>query len=370
MGAISDEAVEGTLKVMPRGALLRDPARSAAFQIDPIILDAFTHLLGCWGLDRLESGDVIFPLRMGSLTLFGPDPAEGEDVSCRISIRNIDRHRVVVDAELVRDDGTTWMRIGDWVDWRFHWPSRYRDVFPKARTRMPGRADPCSWPRGNQNDCRGLASSAAGHESPRLARRARTDPVFAPRVATIPRDSEGARNARLIGRIAVKEAVRRLLFACGEGSIFPADFSIDEDSEPSRIDWHLSPRVTHTVSIAFASNDQAAIAMATVDDQARIGVGLRKIEPELDKRATAEFREDERRLFDNVSIDSARDAWAARFLSAKDAAVRAMGINPACVTFAGDDGVVVVTAHAARVEVETGIQGDTAYAWTQVTRKV
>ena len=51
--------------------------RAAAFHTDPIALDTFTHLLGCWGLDCLEQGDVIFPLRMGRLSIHGDSPATG-----------------------------------------------------------------------------------------------------------------------------------------------------------------------------------------------------------------------------------------------------------------------------------------------------
>ncbi len=63
------------------GPLLRDGEDPAGLLTDPIILDNFTHLLGGWGLDRLaDDGDVIFPLRMGELAIFGDAPAEGSDV--------------------------------------------------------------------------------------------------------------------------------------------------------------------------------------------------------------------------------------------------------------------------------------------------
>ncbi len=62
------------------------PARPAAaageppsFHTDPIALDTFTHLLGCWGLDCLEQGDVIFPLRMGRLSILERPPRRDAD---------------------------------------------------------------------------------------------------------------------------------------------------------------------------------------------------------------------------------------------------------------------------------------------------
>ena len=49
-----------------------------------------------WGLDQIPSGegDVIFPLRVSELLLFGPDVAEGSEVSCRVAIREVSRHQV------------------------------------------------------------------------------------------------------------------------------------------------------------------------------------------------------------------------------------------------------------------------------------
>ncbi len=135
IGAASRHGIEGTLQVLPRRALL--PERLwPTLHTDPIVLDAFTHLLGCWGLDQRagEEGDVIFPLRLSSLTIHGDDPPEGTAVECRIRVSEITRHKVRVSADLVRPDGTTWLAIDDWDDWRFYWPERYRDVF-----RMPDR---------------------------------------------------------------------------------------------------------------------------------------------------------------------------------------------------------------------------------------
>ena len=47
-------------------------------------------------------------------------------------LKEVTRHRVKVDADLVAPDGRLWVSIRDWEDWRFYWPGRYRDVF-----RMP-----------------------------------------------------------------------------------------------------------------------------------------------------------------------------------------------------------------------------------------
>ena len=111
--------------MLPRRALLRDPGGPLPLT-DPIVLDAYTHLLGCWGLHRLAEGDLIFPLRLGALAIFGADPPEGSDVPCRIAIKEVDRHRIRVDAEILRPDGTTF-------DPTPRWQRRHRDRDPYRR---------------------------------------------------------------------------------------------------------------------------------------------------------------------------------------------------------------------------------------------
>ena len=149
VGPVSPDGITGSIAVLPLAPLVR-PGAIARFHTDPIVLDTFTHLLGCWGLDCLEGGDVIFPLRMGRLSIHGDPPPEGTRVDCRIRVLEVEHHRVRVDAEIVRPDGRVWMRIGDWEDWRFHWPSRYRDVFRAPDTIFVGEELPlpgCPPPR-------------------------------------------------------------------------------------------------------------------------------------------------------------------------------------------------------------------------------
>ena len=72
VGPVSQEGISGTVTMRPLAGLLK-PGESPSFLTDPIALDTFTHLLGCWGLDCLEQGDVIFPLRMAT----DDDPSTG-----------------------------------------------------------------------------------------------------------------------------------------------------------------------------------------------------------------------------------------------------------------------------------------------------
>ena len=64
-----------------------------------------------------NEGDVAFPLRMEELEIHGERPSVGTEVACHISVLEIQRRRIRVEAEIVRPDGTVWMRIRDWEDW-------------------------------------------------------------------------------------------------------------------------------------------------------------------------------------------------------------------------------------------------------------
>ncbi len=75
VGLSSRHGIDGTIRVLPRRDLL--PERLwPTLHTDPIVLDNFTHLLGCWGLDKKagEEGDLVFPLRLAELKIFGGRP--------------------------------------------------------------------------------------------------------------------------------------------------------------------------------------------------------------------------------------------------------------------------------------------------------
>ena len=137
MGKLSDKGIEGRLKVLPLEPLVK-AGQPREFHTDLVVIDNFTQLLGAWGLDYLAEGDVMFPLHMEELEILGDRPPVGTEVACQITIHEIERHRIRVEAQFIRPDGTVWMRINDWEDWRFHWPGRYRDSFRQPRDYLVG----------------------------------------------------------------------------------------------------------------------------------------------------------------------------------------------------------------------------------------
>ncbi len=86
-------------------------------------------------MEHLEEGFLVFPYRLRSLAIYGPPPAEREDVRCMAHIRLEGSRQVVSDIDLVRTDGRLWMRLEGWEDKRFGLPaSAYDSCFRLERS--------------------------------------------------------------------------------------------------------------------------------------------------------------------------------------------------------------------------------------------
>ena len=377
IGPISMGGIEGTLRVLPLKPLLRDGEDPGRLLTDPIILDNFTHLLGGWGLDRLaDDGDVIFPLKMEELTIFGAPP-EGSDVSCRIAIRERERHRVRADADIVGPDGRTWMTIRGWEDWRFHWPGRFRDGF-----RQPDRTflgEPLSLP-GHELDAKAVWLEPPSDMGRPVWRDVLEHVQMGPdeRAAYLAMPGPDVRRThRLWGRIAAKEAARRLWLDRGHPPIYPADLIIERDplGRPS-LRSRLEPGRSDLPGISIAHVDGVAVALASLDPSRPVGID---VEPVVERssgfEATA-FSEGERTL-----LGANRAEWIARFWCAKEALAKATGLgfvdgpSGAEVVSVGADGSLGVRLRGGLAEacpglagrsirVVTAVRGESVWAWT------
>jgi acyl transferase domain-containing protein len=329
----SGKGIDGVLRVLPSDRLLR-PGQPLRLHTDLIAIDGFTHLLGCWGLDELTAGgDVVFPLGMGALEIYGDRPPVGTDMACRIAIFELQRHRVRVRAEIVRPDGSVWMRIRDWEDWRFHWPGQYRDVFRQPRDIFVGEelelVDPSTGPT--------LGAKAVWLAPPAdMGRPVWRDVLEQTQLGPEERaehlalgGSERRRTHRLWRRIAAKEAARRIWQAEGRPPVYPADLAVvgDEQGRP-RLARTDRPDAPGMPAIGIAEADGVVVAVATRDPEARVGVGVAIIADPPDGFEPTDFTPGERALLVH-RLRGARDEWIARFRCAREAANRAMGFGGA-----------------------------------------
>ena len=327
VGPISERGIEGTLRVPSRSILVRG-GETALPKSEPVVLDAYTHLLGCWGLDRLPMGDVIFPLRLESLEIFGDDPAEGTDVACQISVSRLERHRVRVQAEIIRPDGRVWMRLNDWDDWRFYWPPRYRDVFRRPDRELLGEALPLAGETG---------AVAVWVEPPGDMGR----PVWRDVLECVqlspqerqgclkPTGDERLRSLRLWGRIAAKEAARRIWLAAGEPPVFPVDITIEPDVTGRPVlHSRRNPERDDMPAVSIAYTDGVAVGIAAPDSKAHLGIDIVSLEQGSDARQSALISAQDRFLLEQLD-GTVHDEWRGRIHAAKQAVAKALCAGPA-----------------------------------------
>jgi malonyl CoA-acyl carrier protein transacylase len=370
VGKYSGRGIDGVLRVLPWEPLI-GPDHPARLHTDLIVLDSFTHLLGCWGLDYLaDHGDVVFPLRMEALHLYGGRPPVGTDVACRIAVEEMQRHRVHVSAEIIRPDGSVWMRLHDWEDWRFHWPSRYRDVFRQPQDIFIGEelsldvpdeaikaiwlAPPADMGRPVWRDVLEQTQLGPAERAEHLAMRG----------------PENRRSHRLWGRIAAKEAARRIWRDEGCGSTYPADLAVVPDGQGGhrliRLDDPGDPSLP---SIAIADAEGVAVAIAARDPRTRPGIAVAPI----GETEGSLLAPDERALLARWAGPEHLE-WAARFRCAQEAAARSARAGYAAGPHAAEvirldqpSGVlhVRVASSATRpLRVATVRRGEYTWAWT------
>jgi phosphopantetheinyl transferase len=128
-----------------------------------------------------------------------------------------------------------------------------------------------------------------------------------------------AQRSWLLGRIAVKDAVRDWLYGQGHGPLFPAEVQVSNDAHGRplvEVTGGLRPRV----SLAHTAT-HAVVAIAVGNEE--VGIDLERIEPRTDQMVAMTNTDLEQRLGEALGID--RDLWATTCWTAKEAAGKAKG---------------------------------------------
>jgi hypothetical protein len=168
--------------------------------------------MGYWIMLRTRVDRLAFPMRIGRIALYGPPPRAGARLRCTVRVADLGEQDVRADLDLVQD-ARVWCRIDGWVDRRFDtddavWPLLR---FPERHVlgdRLPG---------GEGHRVRRPWRGPASRDL--LARRYLGEGEHAAYEALPPRD----KGPWLLGRIAVKDAVRAWLFGRGHGALFPVE---------------------------------------------------------------------------------------------------------------------------------------------------
>ncbi|GAA3925776.1 type I polyketide synthase [Actinomadura viridis] len=188
------------------------------------LLDGAGQLCGHWIQVYGETDQNVFPIGVGRISLYGPPPPAGERLDATVSKRSMSANMVKCDVELVRSaGGSLWGRVEGWTTRRFHtdeatWRMRFTPE-------LSGVAEPQAggwclvrrhWDGSSARDLlmRTYLGAAEREEYRRLPHR--------------------ERGPWLLGRIAVKDAVRHWLWERGHGPLFPAELTVRDGAVAGR----------------------------------------------------------------------------------------------------------------------------------------
>lgn len=265
---MGEEGIEGLLRTLPHSGLFRS-TRTPPLLIDPLLLDASTHILGNWHLSQADqTGRVVFPYEIGSVELFGPKPPEGTRIRCRVRIEKLSARQVTHRIELIEPDDRLWARLAPAEYWRFYWPREYVDFFRFKETFLLGHdlELPASFALGKARFLRVHPSDDLRQPVKRgaLAHLA-LSPAEWQQFRTLA-EPDPRRTEWLFSRIAAKDAIRALWLDLHGERLFPADMELEGDA-PGRLRARClgSAGATQLPEVAAAFRDGSAFALAAFD---------------------------------------------------------------------------------------------------------
>ncbi|HXI03211.1 MAG TPA: 4'-phosphopantetheinyl transferase superfamily protein, partial [Candidatus Saccharimonadales bacterium] len=316
---------------------------SPRYATDPVLLDQPGQVVGLWTAEHLERGYVVFPFRLEKLDLYGPPPPAGTAFTCRARIALQGESQVRSDLDVAGPDGRLHARLTGWWDRRFDLPRPFARLLLSPEGGSVGEP----WPpeAGGifaTDDYRGclvdssslpgeLFTAHDGFWAEVLARvvlsRAERERWRALKLPA-PRRLEW-----LLGRVAAKEAARRLLEDRWGLRPPPAEIEIRKDPEGrpflqgrwiSRVDAPLTLSLSHSGGLAVAVAGIAAGREAPVASAHGIGVDVETIGRTNGEFAGAAFSPEEQSLFADLG-EREREEWALRCWCAKEAVAKALG---------------------------------------------
>jgi phosphopantetheinyl transferase (holo-ACP synthase) len=330
--AISPSGLRGSLQALPAPGSL---------------LDGAGQLVGYWVMARLATDRVVLPTGVDRIELFGPEPAPGSVVDCAVAITSVDDSSVRADVELV-SSGRVWARLSGWTERRFETDGSTWAVhrFPEFNLLSEPRRG--GWVLTRERWRRTASRDVIARHylaGPERAEYERLNPL--------------AQRQWLLGRVAVKDAVRDWLWGHGAGPVFPAEVLTGHDE-------HGAP----TVRGAFGTDlhvsvaHRGSLAVAIAREGAPVGIDVELVAERPERFADVAATPAERAL---VGLEGEPDMT--RLWVAKEAAAKRTGAglqhNPKRFEVTGVD-LPTLAVGDVQVETEAVIEGGETYVvgWT------
>ncbi|EFC79663.1 polyketide synthase dehydratase domain-containing protein, partial [Parafrankia sp. EUN1f] len=362
------ESVDGMAPTGLRGRLRVTHASGA-------LLDNAGQFFGYWGMQYLPSDWLLFPASVASIRFFGPQPGTGAGLSYLGRIREVTDRSATADMELRHTDGRLWAHVRGWTDRRFTeddvlWSMA---MAPEANTQGQSTAD--GWlvvtehwrdPASRELSLRHYLDAA---EREQLARH---NPLAA--------------RSWLLGRIAVKDAVRRHWWERGAGEVWPIEVGVSNQPSGQPVVAAVPARpglpTLHRPAVSAAHRPEIAVAIVadgapergsgvdvgvdvgvgrSATAGAGLGIGLGRVERRDRAAEAVVLAEQELHLLDELAGDDpdTRAVWFARFAAAKEAAAKATTADADAGAAASDVAASDVAASGAAVKPDgSGPAGD------------
>jgi 3-oxoacyl-(acyl-carrier-protein) synthase/malonyl CoA-acyl carrier protein transacylase/phosphopantetheinyl transferase (holo-ACP synthase) len=309
------------------------------------LLDAVGQLLGYWAAAHVTDDRVVLPFRIDQIRLFGPHPALGTRLACHVRVRELTDVWVRGDLD-VHIDGRVWARIRGWEDRRFESDQRLHRVFTVPATNAYASMRPEGYCLAEER----WRSTASRYFVARRYLDGDEQTQYAAKVGP-------AQRAWLLGRIAIKDAIRQLLWARGAGPLYPIELRVHKAADGRPL---VSGPWTNDLRVSVAHKETLAVAL--VAEGADVGIDIERIEPRPADFVRAAFTEAELGLLAHAD----RDEWLTRAWVAKEAVAKARGTG-----LQGDPRRFVLSAiDGARLRVDgvwvcTRREGEHIVGWTE-----
>ena len=274
------------------------------------LLDNAGQLFGYWFASLVDRDRLVLPTSIDRISFYGPHPEPGVAVDCVVNLTDLQAQSVRADLELTVA-GKVWCRIEGWEDRRFQSDDDLFMVLRQPAQQVLATPQPGGWVLVRE----GWPDSAS------------RDVVMRRYLGKAERVDYEGRNPNvqrswLLGRIAVKDAVRRLLWEGGAGRMFPIEVHVANDAAGApRVE--VAGDLDLRVSIAHTGGIGVALAAVGVD----VGIDIERVEPRPASFLYTAFTTAELALLPAESSWDAngRDREVTRFWAAKEAAAKAAG---------------------------------------------
>ncbi|MFQ5490431.1 MAG: polyketide synthase dehydratase domain-containing protein [Phycisphaerae bacterium] len=320
--AVGRNGLVAQLEVLPTDNLFKSTP-DPRFHIDPFLLDAAGQLVGYWPIEYLDEGFVLFPIRIKEVIRYRRNLQPGQRAQCRLRVTQVSSRQLSADLDIIAPDGTLWMRIIGWEDWRFYWSLNFYDFW-----RYPDReliSESVVLPAGvcsTDAECRRMAP--VGELGKSIWENLWAHMILSRRELGEYRGmAEGpGRTAWILGRVAAKDAVRTWVKRrCGL-VLYPADVEVHNDQAGQPIvGGYWLDQVGRPPHLSISHKNTLSIALA--DDQP-VGIDLEWVESRDDGFRALAFAESERALLESLNGRDP-DEWYTRAWCGKEAAGKAMG---------------------------------------------